>query len=204
MGNYVFTTDALVDAVPPTPATRRPSTTSGQHHPGAGEAQRRAGLRLRHQPGARRDRSRPRLLARRGDPRRLLRGAHGPDRRHPIFNLYNHDWPIHTRPDPLPPAKFVFDEEGRRGHAPDSMVCAGVVLSGGTARRSILSPGVHCTPTPMVEDSILMDGVEVGRERCRPPRDRRQERGDRRRARRSASTRRSTRSGSTCRPAGSW
>ena len=56
----------------------------------------------------------------------------------PIFNLYNHDWPIHTWPDPLPPAKFVFDDEGRRGHAVDSMVCAGVVISG--ARRAALDP----------------------------------------------------------------
>src|SRR5215217_5021781 len=46
----------------------------------------------------------------------------------PIFNLYNQEWPIHTWPDPLPPAKFVFDDEGRRGHAVDSMVCAGVVI----------------------------------------------------------------------------
>ena len=59
----------------------------------------------------------------------------------PIFNLYNQEWPIHTWPDPLPPAKFVFDDEGRRGHAVDSMICAGVVISGAVARRSILSPG---------------------------------------------------------------
>src|SRR6185295_15666362 len=62
---------------------------------------------------------------------------------HPIFNLYNFDWPILTQPEPQPPAKFVFDEDVRRGHAVDSMVCAGVVISGGTARRSVLSPGVN-------------------------------------------------------------
>ena len=81
----------------------------------------------------------------------------------PIFNLYNHEWPIHTWPDPLPPAKFVFDEDGRRGHALDSMVCAGVVISGGVARRSVLSPGVHLHSYAEVEDSILMHGVDVGR-----------------------------------------
>src|SRR5438876_409076 len=56
----------------------------------------------------------------------------------PIFNLYNDDWPILTWPDPLPPAKFVFDDEaqGRVGRALDSMVCAGVVVSGATVRRS--------------------------------------------------------------------
>ena len=62
---------------------------------------------------------------------------------HPVFNLYNREWPILTWPDPLPPAKFVFEEEGRMGHALDSMVCAGVVISGATVRRSVLSPGVH-------------------------------------------------------------
>jgi glucose-1-phosphate adenylyltransferase len=82
----------------------------------------------------------------------------------PIFNLYNQDWPIHTWPDPLPPAKFVFDQaDGRRGHALDSMVCAGVVISGGVARRSILSPGVQVHSYSEVEDSILMHGVDVGR-----------------------------------------
>jgi glucose-1-phosphate adenylyltransferase len=82
----------------------------------------------------------------------------------PIFNLYNHEWPIHTWPDPLPPAKFVFDQaDGRRGHALDSMVCAGVVISGGVARRSILSPGVQMHSYSEVEDSILMHGVDVGR-----------------------------------------
>jgi glucose-1-phosphate adenylyltransferase len=82
----------------------------------------------------------------------------------PIFNLYNLQWPILSYPDPLPPAKFVFDDESRRGHAVDSMVCAGVVISGGVARRSVLSPGAHLHSYCEVEDSILMHGVEVGRE----------------------------------------
>jgi glucose-1-phosphate adenylyltransferase len=81
----------------------------------------------------------------------------------PIFNLYNQRWPIHTWPDPLPPAKFVFDDAGRRGHAVDSMICSGVVVSGAVARRSILSPGVHLHSYAEVEDSILMQGTDVGR-----------------------------------------
>jgi glucose-1-phosphate adenylyltransferase len=82
---------------------------------------------------------------------------------HPIFNLYNLQWPILTLPAPLPPAKFVFDEPDRRGHAIDSMVCPGVVISGGTARRSVLSPGSYLHSYAEVEDAILMHGVEVGR-----------------------------------------
>ena len=81
----------------------------------------------------------------------------------PIFNLYNRQWPILTWPDPLPPAKFVFEDEGRTGRAFDSMVCAGVVISGATARRTVLSPGVHLHSYSLVEDSILMQNTEVGR-----------------------------------------
>ena len=82
----------------------------------------------------------------------------------PIFNLYNEDWPILTLPEPLPPAKFVFEEEeGRVGHALDSMVCAGVIVSGATVRRSILSPGVRAHSYAEVSGSVLMHGVEVGR-----------------------------------------
>ena len=82
---------------------------------------------------------------------------------HPIFNMYNQDWPIHSWIDPLPPAKFVFDEDGRRGQALDSMVCAGVVISGATVRRSVLSPGVHVHSYAEVEDSILFPGADVAR-----------------------------------------
>jgi glucose-1-phosphate adenylyltransferase len=82
----------------------------------------------------------------------------------PIFNLYNREWPILTRPEPLPPAKFVFDDEDRRGQALDSMVCAGVVISGATARRSVLSPGVHMHTSSLVEDSVLFQDVDVSRD----------------------------------------
>jgi glucose-1-phosphate adenylyltransferase len=82
----------------------------------------------------------------------------------PEFNLYNREWPILTWPEPLPPAKFVFDDDDRRGQALDSMVCAGVVISGATVRRSVLSPGVHLHSHALVEDSVLMQGVDVGRD----------------------------------------
>jgi len=74
---------------------------------------------------------------------------------HPVFNLYNREWPILTWPDPLPPAKFVFEEEDRVGQALDSMVCAGVVISGATVRRSVHSPGAHLHSYAEVEDSII-------------------------------------------------
>lgn len=82
---------------------------------------------------------------------------------HPVFNLYNSRWPIHTSSGSLPPAKFVFDEEGRRGVAIDSMVAAGVILSGGQVRRSVVSSGVQVHTGALVEDSVLMAGVDIGR-----------------------------------------
>ena len=82
---------------------------------------------------------------------------------HPVFNLYNRHWPIYTSREPFPPAKFVFSEGSRTGHALDSMVCSGVVLSGGEVRRSVLSPGVFVHSYADVEDSVLMHNVDVGR-----------------------------------------
>jgi glucose-1-phosphate adenylyltransferase len=81
----------------------------------------------------------------------------------PVFNLYNESWPILTALEPLPPAKFVLDDPGRTGMAIDCMVCAGVVVSGGVVRRSILSPRVHVHSFAEVEDSVLMHEVDIGR-----------------------------------------
>jgi len=81
----------------------------------------------------------------------------------PAFNLYNHDWPLHSSHETLPPAKFVVEEEGRTGHAINSLVCAGVIVSGGRVRRSVLSPGVHVHSYAEIDRSVLLDGVDVGR-----------------------------------------
>jgi glucose-1-phosphate adenylyltransferase len=82
---------------------------------------------------------------------------------HPVFNLYNMKWPILTMPQPLPPAKFVFADDDRVGHALDSMVCSGVIISGAEVRRSVLSPGVQLHSYADVDSSVLFSGVEVGR-----------------------------------------
>jgi len=83
---------------------------------------------------------------------------------HPVFNLYNREWPIHHGFSSLPPAKFVFDDAERRGVALDSIISAGVIVSGGIVRRSVLSPGVSVHSRALVEDSVLLDGVDVGRD----------------------------------------
>jgi glucose-1-phosphate adenylyltransferase len=81
----------------------------------------------------------------------------------PAFNLYNQEWPIYSWHENLPPAKFVGEEEGRTGRAIGSMVCAGVIVSGGLVRRSVLSPGVRVHSYAQVERSVLLHDVEIGR-----------------------------------------
>ena len=77
---------------------------------------------------------------------------------HPIFNLYNLQWPIRTASTPLPPAKFV---EG--GIAQDSIVGAGTIISGAIVRRSVISPNVRVQAGAEISDSVVMPGVRVGR-----------------------------------------
>jgi glucose-1-phosphate adenylyltransferase len=164
MGNYVFTTEALVEAVT--------EDSSGEHSShdmggdivpalvGRGEAQ-VYDFSTNEVPGATdRDRGYWRDV---GTIDAFFDAHMDLISVSPIFNLYNREWPILTWPDPLPPAKFVFDDKDRRGTALDSMVCAGVVISGATARRSVLSPGAHLHSFAEVEDSVLMQGVEVHR-----------------------------------------
>jgi len=81
----------------------------------------------------------------------------------PVFDLYNRHWPILTWQYPHPPAKFVHETGERRGQALNSLVAAGVVISGGTVRRSILGPQVRVNSYAVVEDSVLFDNVRVGR-----------------------------------------
>jgi glucose-1-phosphate adenylyltransferase len=83
----------------------------------------------------------------------------------PMFNLYDSSFPIHSSTRPRPPAKMVFagGEVGRVGVALDSLICNGCIISGGRVERSILSPDVRINSYSLVEDSVLFDRVEVGR-----------------------------------------
>jgi glucose-1-phosphate adenylyltransferase len=76
---------------------------------------------------------------------------------HPIFNLYNNNWPIYTNAAQLPPAKFV---EG--GLAQESIVGSGCIVSGATVRGSVVSPNVTIRHGAYVEGSVLMDGAVIG------------------------------------------
>lgn len=81
----------------------------------------------------------------------------------PDLNLYDRDWPIWTYQEQLPSAKFVFDDEGRRGMAVDSMVSGGCLISGAAVRRSILFSGVRVHSYCSVEDSVILPMVDIAR-----------------------------------------
>ena len=83
----------------------------------------------------------------------------------PELNLYDQEWPIWTYQDQVPPAKFVFNDEGRRGMSVDSMVAGGCIVSGSYVRRSLLFSNVDVHSYSTIEDSIIFPQVDIGR-RC--------------------------------------
>ena len=81
----------------------------------------------------------------------------------PELNLYDRDWPIWTYQEQLPPAKFVFDDEGRRGQAIDSLISGGCIISGASVKRSLLFSSVHVHSWASIEDSVVLPGADIGR-----------------------------------------
>jgi glucose-1-phosphate adenylyltransferase len=81
----------------------------------------------------------------------------------PDLNLYDDDWPILSLQSQMPPAKFVFDDIGRRGHALNSLVSSGCIVSGATIRHSILFTKVRVEDGTHVEDSVVLPNVTIGR-----------------------------------------
>lgn len=81
----------------------------------------------------------------------------------PELNLYDRQWPIWTYQEQLPPAKFVFDNEERRGHATDSLISGGCIISGANIRNSVLFSDVRVNSYSSIEHSVLLPKVDVGR-----------------------------------------
>ena len=81
----------------------------------------------------------------------------------PALDLYDKHWPIWTCQEQLPPAKFVFDDDARRGVAVDSMVSGGCIVSGSTVRRSLLFSNVRVNSYCQIEDAVILPNVEIGR-----------------------------------------
>ena len=80
----------------------------------------------------------------------------------PALDLYDNIWPIWTHQEQLPPAKFVFDDEGRRGMAIDTLVSGGDIISGATVKRSLLFSNVRVDNRSVIEDSVILPDVQVG------------------------------------------
>lgn len=80
----------------------------------------------------------------------------------PELNLYDQEWPIWTYQEQAPPAKFVFDDDWRRGMAMDSMVSGGCVISGCTVRHSLLFSNVRIDSFSTVTDSVILPEVDIG------------------------------------------
>lgn len=164
MGNYVFRADALVEAV-----TRDAADRHSRHDMGgniipmlvAQEQARVYDFRDNLVPGSTdRDRGYWRdvgTLDSFYDAHMDLISVH------PVFNLYNHEWPIYTDHPPWPPAKFVHASPERTGQAIGSVVSPGVIVSGSLVENSVLSPGVTVHSWAHVRDSVLMEGVQIGR-----------------------------------------
>jgi glucose-1-phosphate adenylyltransferase len=81
----------------------------------------------------------------------------------PGLDLYDRDWPIWTYGEIVPPAKFIHDEDGRRGQAISSLVSGGCIVSGAEIRRSLLSTGVHAHSYARIEGGVVLPYVDIGR-----------------------------------------
>ena len=82
----------------------------------------------------------------------------------PSFNLYNRSWPLRTVGYGDPPAKFVFDWHDRQGMALNSIVAEGTIISGSVVKNCVIGPNVRIHSYSQIEDSVIMDWVEVGRD----------------------------------------
>jgi glucose-1-phosphate adenylyltransferase len=164
MGNYVFDTDVLVDAV------RADAADAGSGHSIGGDI---IPMLVREQAAHVYDFARNTVPG--ADPGEesywrevgTLDGyfaAHmdlcAP---HPALNLNNDEWPILTHIPPHPPAKFVRDDDGRAGTALDSLVCNGAIVRGGYLRSSVLSPEVLVASGSRVERAVLLHRCHIGR-----------------------------------------
>jgi glucose-1-phosphate adenylyltransferase len=81
----------------------------------------------------------------------------------PELNLYDEEWPIWTHQEQLPPAKFIFNDDDRRGAAMDSLVSGGNIISGALVRSTLLFSRVFVHSYASIEDSVILPDVDIGR-----------------------------------------
>lgn len=162
MGVYVFETDALIEML------RKDNKTPGSRHdfgrdilPAMTES-----TRLLAYPFVDENRKTVRYWRDVGTIDAYYEASMDQVAINPLLNVYDRDWPIRTLPRQLPPAKLVFtdsDPNGRIGIALNSLLCGGVIISGGRVEKSILGPTTRVHSYARVNESVLMDGVDVGR-----------------------------------------
>ncbi|MFT4219533.1 MAG: glucose-1-phosphate adenylyltransferase [Microbacterium sp.] len=163
MGNYIFNTDALIEAVETDGEVPTSNHDMGgdivPYFVGRGEAG-FYDMRRNDVPGStERDRSYWRDV---GTIESFFDAHMDLISTLPVFNLYNMDWPIHSQTVNSPPAKFVRDSVGRMGNAIDSIVSLGSVLSGTHLERSVVGPWTRAGGGSTITDSVLFDHVVVG------------------------------------------
>jgi glucose-1-phosphate adenylyltransferase len=162
MGNYVFSTQVLVDVVTATGEDEKPNDMGGDVIP----TLTRAGMarlydfstnvvpgQLEHERGYWRDVG---TLDAYYDCNMDLVAALPP------FSLYNSQWPVYSLQLPLPPAKLTYGHGGQPGRVDNTLMCAGSIVSGGIVHRSIVGPEVRIDQDAHVTDSILCPGARVG------------------------------------------
>ncbi|GAA1888477.1 glucose-1-phosphate adenylyltransferase [Asanoa iriomotensis] len=164
MGNYVFTAEALVDAV-----TRDAQNPSSKHDMGGNIIP----MLVEKQAASVYDFADNVVPGSTDRDRHYWRDVGTLDSFydahmdliaiHPVFNLYNFEWPIYTDYNPWPPAKFVHGWQERVGRAVGSMVSPGAVISGSLVENSVVSPNVKVHSWAHVSGSVLMEGVDIGR-----------------------------------------
>lgn len=81
----------------------------------------------------------------------------------PALDIYDRNWPIWTHTEGTPPAKFIHDQEGRRGQAISSLICGGCIVSGATLRRSLLFTGVKVNSFSQISGAVVLPEVDIGR-----------------------------------------
>ncbi len=164
MGNYVFTAEALIDAV-----TRDAQNPSSKHDMGGNIIP----MLVERQAASVYDFADNVVAGSTERDRHYWRDVGTLDSFydahmdlisiHPVFNLYNFEWPIYTDYNPWPPAKFVHGWQERVGRAVASMVSPGAVISGSLVENSVVSPNVKVHSWAHVAGSVLMEGVDIGR-----------------------------------------
>lgn len=164
MGNYVANTDALFEALKLDAEDPQSKHDMGTNIAPYFAARRQAGVYDFHDNDVPGSNSQDRDYWRDVGTLKQFYDAHMDLIAHvPEFDLYNMEWPIYSNVGSLPPAKFVHANSGRMGHAVESMVCPGVIISGGEVNHSVISRSVRVHSWAQVNDSVIMDRCDIQR-----------------------------------------